>query len=538
VARGQRAFSLDAHITPHDIAVIVDTHPKLGGMVKTLVEKHGLPQDQANGFIRKMVAVVLDDFGETYLGEMSTRLARIANLRDRIVTVYDSVLAGKGLPEGMTPAALKDVFAKLDTEMDGLKSPTLFAKEEGMIHADLAEDSFTLLNSDLAGRVKAPQVTGRLSFDDAIAGQTKAFGDLPPAQRAAVARAADAVPDVVRRAVESETEPDRRASIEQLRDELRRQDFDGPTIDAAADAVTALNDAHRTEKRRARVVARGEYDPATPEGRRRIEAIDRFYQNVADPEFAKRVSDEYPGLRKVLEHPVESRVFQDPDLRKALESNSALARLAHESPTMLMEMWVSYSKHKKGNFGKYIFDRRTRSHVVGLAGEFHATFQLGGSHVLLKSPDYDVTIPGTDMVALTRADGTIWLIDNKAFQQEVLGTVPALVENILPALERDLRDFTASGTAIQGPKDPVRGAVSDQAITDAVGRLSAATADVRTYLANIPAKRIGTPKVQKEIARRLAKYNIKRVVTNAGGEISGLSAALAKLGIEFHDLNK
>ena len=535
MGRGRRAFSLDAHIKPQDIDVIVDTNAKLDAMVDVLVRKHDLSKDQAKGFIRKMVAVVLDDFGEMYLGEMSTRLDRIANLRDRIVTVYDSVLAGKGLPEGMTPATLKDVFARLESEMDGLKSPTLFAKEEGMLHADLAEDSFTLLNNDLAGRVSTHQITGRLSFDEAIAGQAEAFGKLGADQKAAVARAVEARPDVVRRAIESENEASLRTSIEQLRDELRRQDFDGPAIDTAVAGINELNLARNREKRSARTVDKGPYDKDKPEGQLRLEAIDRFYRNLADPEFVKLLPD---ALREVAGDPVKSKVFQDPDLRRHMEANLGVARLAHESPTMLMEMWISYSKHKKGSFGTYIFDRRTRSHVVGLTGEFHATFQLGDSLVLLKSPDYDVTIPGTDMVALARADGTIWLIDNKAFQQEVLGTVPALVENILPSMERDVRDFAAQGTAVQRPKDPVRGAVSDQAITDAVGRLSAATADVRNYLAKVAKKRVSPKTVQKKIASILAEHNIKRVVTNAGGTISGLSAALAKLGIEFHDLNK
>jgi hypothetical protein len=535
MARGQRAFSLDAHIRPHDIDVIVDRHPKLGSMVSALEKNHGLSRDQAKGFVRKMLAVVLDDFGETYLAEMSTRLDRIASLRDRIVTVYDSVLAGKGLPEGMTPATLAGVFARLESEMDGLKSPTLFAKEEGMVRADLAAESLSLLNSDLAGRVKTPQVTGRLSFDDAIAGQAKAFSELAADQKAAVARAVDVVPDVVRRAIESEGETGLRASIDQLRDELRRRGFGADLIDTTAKAIDTLNLANNREKRRARVEDRGPYDPSRPEGRLRTEAIDRFYDKLNDPEFIRTLPD---PLRDVVNDPNQARLFHDPDLLRQLHSNSGLARLAHESPAMLMEMWVSYSKAKKGSFGAYVFGRRTRTHIVGLAGEFHAAFQLGDSLTLLKGPDYDVTIHGTDLVAVAHADGTVWLIDNKAWQQASVGAVTALVEKILDSMERDVRDFGRALTQTPDVDAPLPGALGGQTVRDAAERLSKATKEIRDYLANVPKDKIDTPKVQRKIQGILDEHRIKRVVTNAGGEVTGLSAALTRLGIELHDLNK
>ena len=132
---------------------MVERHPKLESMVKALEQRHGLSKAQSKGFIGKMLRVLLDDFGETYMGEMSSRLERIANLRDRIVTAYDSLLAGKGLPEGMTPTTLAGVFARLESEMDGLKSPTVFANEEGLIRHDLAAESLPILTSDLAGRL-------------------------------------------------------------------------------------------------------------------------------------------------------------------------------------------------------------------------------------------------------------------------------------------------------------------------------------------------------------------------------------------------
>ena len=85
---------------------MVERHPKLESMVKALEQRHGLSKAQSKGFVGTMLRVLLDDFGETYMGEMSSRLERIANLRDRIVTAYDSLLAGNGLPEGMTPTTL------------------------------------------------------------------------------------------------------------------------------------------------------------------------------------------------------------------------------------------------------------------------------------------------------------------------------------------------------------------------------------------------------------------------------------------------
>jgi len=496
-----------------------------------------MSRDRATGFIKKMLRVLLDDFGETYIGEMSSRLERIANLRDRIAGVYDSVLSGQGLPEGMTPTTLAGLFARLDSEMSGLQSPTAFAKQDRIIRDDLASASLTTLTGDLAGRAAEPQVVGGLSFDDAIAGQRQAFGDLATDQKAAVAKAADVVPDVVRRVLDSEDQSSLHTSIDQLRDELRRHGLDAAAVDAAAKGVNALNFAHNKEKRRVRTGDRGPYDPATPQGRQRIEAIDRFYQNLDDPAFVKTLPD---ALRTVLDDPIQTKIFHDRDLRNALETNSGVSRLAHESPTMLMEMWLGYSKGgKKGSFGMYVFDKRTRSHLIGLAGEFHAAFQLGDSHVLLKGPDYDVTIPGTDLVAVAHSDGTIWLIDNKAFQEATVGKVNALVDNILPSMERDVRDFAASGTAQQPAVGPqVRGAVSGQTVRSAVDRISQATKEIQQYLATVPGSKIDTPKVQKQITRILDQHGIKRVVTNAGGIVTGLNDALTKIGIELADLNK
>ena len=42
--------------------------------------------------------------------------------------------------------------------MDGLKSPTVFANEEGLIRDDLAAESLPILTSDLAGRREARQI--------------------------------------------------------------------------------------------------------------------------------------------------------------------------------------------------------------------------------------------------------------------------------------------------------------------------------------------------------------------------------------------
>src|SRR5271170_1116589 len=83
------------------------------------------------------------------------------------------------------------------------------------------------------------------------------------------------------------------------------------------------------------------------------------------------------------------------------------------------------------------------THVRGLVGEFTAAFELGDEGmVLLKAPDDNVTIPGTDLVGVTRR-GRTWLIDNKALTADEVESVTSLTSNISKNVADDAKDIAA-----------------------------------------------------------------------------------------------
>jgi hypothetical protein len=131
-------FSIFRHIEPHAIRSMADSHPRLRHLADVLVEKHGLSRERAKNFVERLITVVLNDFGETYTGEMSARLDRVVKLREKVTGIYESTINGKGLPDGVTPSSVEGMFRELQREMNELHSPTR-AAEEGRLpkHDDI-----------------------------------------------------------------------------------------------------------------------------------------------------------------------------------------------------------------------------------------------------------------------------------------------------------------------------------------------------------------------------------------------------------------
>jgi hypothetical protein len=108
---------------------ILDGSPQLRGLVQTLAAA-GLPDDEARAAVVTMLRIVLDELGDAPL-EVSMRGTRLAELGAAIRNIHESVLAGHGLPEGITArhlAALLDEFERVrrtaDPEALGRVEPT------------------------------------------------------------------------------------------------------------------------------------------------------------------------------------------------------------------------------------------------------------------------------------------------------------------------------------------------------------------------------------------------------------------------------
>lgn len=93
---------------------ILDGSPQLRGLVQTLAAQD-FPDDEARAAVVTMLRIVLDELGDAPL-EVSMRGTRLAELGTAIRNIHESVLAGHGLPEGITPrhlAALLDEFERV-----------------------------------------------------------------------------------------------------------------------------------------------------------------------------------------------------------------------------------------------------------------------------------------------------------------------------------------------------------------------------------------------------------------------------------------
>jgi len=121
----------------------------------------------------------------------------------------------------------------------------------------------------------------------------------------------------------------------------------------------------------------------------------------------------------------------------------------------------------------------------------------------------------------------VLLIDNKAFLSSEIDKVNALTRNLPKNLEMDLKEFAKLAGDEKVPGE----------LQGAVQKLQKARDDIASKYGHLTPKQLEDPLVQKDIDDILRSNGIKRVVTNAAGEVKGLSNELLAIGIELMDLN-
>ncbi|UOX91105.1 hypothetical protein MUY14_10960 [Amycolatopsis sp. FBCC-B4732] len=223
---------------------------------------------------------------------------------------------------------------------------------------------------------------------------------------------------------------------------------------------------------------------------------------------------------------------------EALRSSALLRDLGTRNPDHLQELsgaWLEKAVRDAAE-GKplvplevYVRDVIMSKHVRGMVGEFAAVFQLGKDVLVLKAPDIGVTVGGTDFIVLVKGSREIWLCDNKTLSQAGLGEVSSLVENIGKNVQKDVVELTKR---VRDLPDPLTGEASG--VADAVARLTKA----RDRLKGLSAAELATPEGQAKAAAILddPDIRVRRVITNAGGELSYLQQRLQDLKIDFADL--
>jgi hypothetical protein len=352
--------------------------------------------------------------------------------------------------------------------------------------------------------------------DPALRGAAaKRFEQLPVGQRDAVAKAAAADPDFVRSAVTSRSgfgdphagplDPVRPAEMAEF---CKRHGIGDAERAELESGLRDLNKAFREGELSWTDPASTSADPLTESAAMRRDILDRGADAL--------------GL------PRGSRIAEE--MASAMVTLRRHASLSHEQFLDMAYEWLQYVEKKEGRpqtLRSYI-EARMRTHVRGMVGEFAAAFQLGPDFWVLKGPDYDVTVPGTDFVVVSKRNGEIWFCDNKTLSENSLGRVSSLVENFPGNMADDVAEFGAlDESTFAMPEDVVA----------ALARATKAAEAIRQTVAGKSPTEIADPAVQAEITRICDENGVRRVVTNAGGRLSELSTALTALGIDFANLD-
>jgi hypothetical protein len=457
----------------------------------------------ARSFAERLLIRAVERFGAQYAEEMAARIQRIFERRDQAARIVDQVIGDPAFSPTEAGHRLQQLFDDIKRDVEGLTDPAEYAKKTPIKPPEDLEIEFNLTaderrrqaaevrqrQADPASPVRSPALkTGRhVQKLDVLTTQFKQFGKR---KRDATRKAAGLAPAELWKAVSSETAGSLEKNIADLK---RVGEAKGMTARELGELDGAVRDLSLERARSQRL-------PDTAEGVLRVE-----------------------GLKKLDE--LEKAGKASPGLRKVVEGDRQLELLAAENPQGLNDFFVASGAKSRSALRRYI-RRRMVAHIRGLLGEFTAAFQLGDRLIFLKGPDYNVTLPGTDLVGVTR-DGRIWLIDNKALSDSELGSVGALMRHLPDNIADDTATFSAQFG--QGP---------DPHIGDAVKRLDKATKDIQRLTNGLTPDQVADRTIQQNIAAICAENGIERVVTNAGGRVEGLSKALKDAEVRLEDLDK
>ncbi|HEU5111326.1 MAG TPA: hypothetical protein VFT95_22525, partial [Micromonosporaceae bacterium] len=226
----------------------------------------------------------------------------------------------------------------------------------------------------------------------------------------------------------------------------------------------------------------------------------------------------------------------------ALRRSPLLRDLATRNPAQLVDLasdWL-VNAARRAEQGRppepldvYVRDRIMTTQIRGMSGELNAVFQLADDLWVLKAPDIRVTDPGTDFIVLHPRTGEIWLSDNKTLSQHGLGEVSSLIQNLGRNLESDVEGLAE---AVAGLRDTALPARDLTAVRGALIRLRQARDRVDEVVGRLSREQIDDPRVQARVARILDELRIRRVITNAGGELTHLQARLQQMKVDLADL--
>lgn len=465
----------------------LEAHPGLAQAVRRIAGEHGIPEQTVSAHLGEAVLAALDTLGEAYVREMGAAIERVVRAREAVHRFYDTVFS----PDGTTASLseLERLFADLQREMDGLAAPERWARAHS---EDPAPQAPAVLPERGTGGRAREVLAGALPSEAAHT----ALAALPSAEQAAVRRAMELAPAAVRSVVASEVRvgpargAQRPAPLDAVLEAIAAEHGLGPAERAALErGLTALNREHTGALGRA-------------------------------PEM----------------HPAALGLPAGSTVAAEMLRARRLRQLAAQNPehfTALVDGWVQLaaSRREQGlpvpSLTAYV-RRIMRTQMRGMHGEITAAFALGPDFWLLKAPGHDVTVPGTDFVVVSRRTGELWFCDNKALSAEQLSTVTSLVQNVQRNLAEDAAAF--------GPLLRESGVDLPPPVLDAIVRARRASGEVGALVARAEAEGMSPQALQAAVTAVLDANGIRRVVTNAGGELGALGPALVEAGVDLADL--
>jgi hypothetical protein len=385
---------------------------------------------------------------------------------------------------------------------------------------------------------KGPSAESGTLLTRAVGDSGEALASLSPEARQAAQIAADINPELTRRAVGAEYPELLDRSLAELDASLTNAGMPKQEVEKTLQGVKDLNseqNALRHRQQTAEMMKRiQELDDPEAIAKAINERIDELTRRAAgfkdtNPDYARRLEADAERLRRLAQER-GGRLTDVEAFQNEVKKSKYLMRQIQGSEEELRRLWVQYwsrRKRPKSSFAEYVEAIHSR-HYVGMLGEYEVAFRRGEELILLKAPDGMVTIPGTDLVAIERATGDVLLIDNKALRStDDVAKVDALTRNLRKNIRTDLTSF---GEAAGDGRLPSQ-------VDGAIAKLQRARDRIDAKYGKLTRDAFEDAVVQADVTAIFNEEGVRRVVTNAAGEVRGLSKELEAIGIEFMDLN-
>jgi hypothetical protein len=471
--------------------------------------------------------------------------AREANVLYRAALPLREGSAGRKLLQG----AVDDINAgKRITDRKTIAELEALMKEMGVMEKSTATALGATTGQALTDTALVTDESAARLIRETLGEQSVAYRGLSKEGRDAVRAAIkEAGPDV-RRILAAESEQGFLKYKTSLFDRMKTVGMPQQQVDELEKALANMNKERQaalatkvTSITRERILNLGSNETIRAEGDLMKEGLGRRAQRARDA--AGKAADQATKERLIanaerleaeqtrLGQWLDAGSFRLEEFQTIVGKSPALKQVVEKGgEPMLRRLWIQFTSRPPGRPLRVDFERYVEileRHHVGNFGEFETAFRLGETHIILKAPDELVTIPGTDLIAIPRGGGMIHLIDNKALSQAQVDAVDAMVRNLPKNLNADVNELAKLMNDANLPKE----------FQDAFTRMSAANTEIQTITSGMTKAQIEAPAVQQQITQALAKQNIERVVTNAGGQASDISADLRALGIDMADMN-